>query len=1284
MAEDKPVKIRKTKAGFEPYQVKKFHSVAWSKDENITPVQQEIQEKKPRKNKTNSRPNYSHSKVNKYSPKSKHINSQVEQTVNIDVENEDWDIEIANQESKKDTNENETSITKQDTEQEIKLPRIDSLNKNDKVPINFSNAEEIRRKTQGISILECPCSNSTSESSVDGCLETYDLNKCLTNNKKNMNKDVSNKDDVYKNGFNTDKVNYIPDSSSLNVDSLTKYCTKDSFLPFAEKEAENNHVLDKTIEKKQLNSSLRNKNLTKQSMDTTHNLDEVLSTTEINSLFKNINIDTSAANILKNEKSLVQNETHHVLQDIKELEIISSHENSQKLNVKSLIINREMQKNVLRNKRKQKTQSSPQSSPQSSQEKNLSTREEKSPIQSNNPEGLVLSAFQKVSADEQGTQSKRHVHFSNSDNAHIDDKMFVDKKFLSEDRFTEKKETEKRFVKKNKQLNLHIKEIKEKQFQLSKLLEKGFQSMESVKLMISTAEAIQQNYVDLIILYQEFAFKFDYESALWKSAFHNIISQFRNFLDSENISKKVLQDIGKLYWQFLQSGIQFLDMIIVNLEEHHGFNLQDYLKDPVLMLTCKKQVKLALRSCHLLLIFIGDLERYIAQLQQESSYEQAILRYKDAQILVPKNGKSYNQLAVVAVVAKRKLDAVYYYARSLQASNPILSAKERLTAIFQEIKKKARLFDQHHFQALSVVGSNFGVFDGSNAAPETHSKYNHHNIQAKKNTDHLSHEVWKFIKNGHMFKVMLTDDNNVIDLTLNSSLAKVTNANFNNIEHDKLTLRKVNKGFMIHFLLLHSMLYTNIGLENFTLVHQETLSDLTTLLLHPKASSIKQESLLKYMAINLFAIHNILDKQDTLNVVHGTSLDLAILFGMDMFSILAKHSAQLIKEKGPCDQFMPALRTWMKWLANHCELVMKSSVSSMLDVWTRCCELFNCLASIKNGLTDKNQNENGTNAYLIEDLFLAGFKPLEPTLLFCKVSIGHEEPALSNLRLKSLIEILSLMDEQDNWCYVFDEKDNEYKPIQTSEKIILSPEKKYIELLETSQEEVEDFEDDVIYEDDDNEDFHETAQINDLKAQKVALQKIIQAQEEQRNAAMAVIENQKRLGRNIFENYPSTIVADTNCYIDRLPLMQALLQSKMFCIVVPLIVINELDGLKKGSSNTNHRLQQSAGLAVDMLEDWFSRKDSCLRAITSNGTEMTTIAFRAEEFSNDRGNNDDVILSCCVRYCKENITRSEGDSRIVIRSVVLLTDDRNLRVKAHTRSVPTTDIVTFIKMAKLI
>ena len=82
------------------------------------------------------------------------------------------------------------------------------------------------------------------------------------------------------------------------------------------------------------------------------------------------------------------------------------------------------------------------------------------------------------------------------------------------------------------------------------------------------------------------------------------------------------------------------------------------------------------------------MERYICDYKKDTDYAKAQLCYEQAQMLAPKNGKSYNQLAVVAVNRKHKLDAVYYYARSLEASNPILSARDRLTSIFEDIKRK--------------------------------------------------------------------------------------------------------------------------------------------------------------------------------------------------------------------------------------------------------------------------------------------------------------------------------------------------------------------------------------------------------------------------------------------------------------------------------------------------------------------------------------------------------------------------------------------------------------------
>lgn len=42
----------------------------------------------------------------------------------------------------------------------------------------------------------------------------------------------------------------------------------------------------------------------------------------------------------------------------------------------------------------------------------------------------------------------------------------------------------------------------------------------------------------------------------------------------------------------------------------------------------------------------------------------------------------------LSYLQKRKLDAVYYYMRSLAASNPILTAKESLMGLFEDAKRK--------------------------------------------------------------------------------------------------------------------------------------------------------------------------------------------------------------------------------------------------------------------------------------------------------------------------------------------------------------------------------------------------------------------------------------------------------------------------------------------------------------------------------------------------------------------------------------------------------------------
>ncbi|KAJ7387915.1 Smg-6, nonsense mediated mRNA decay factor [Desmophyllum pertusum] len=112
------------------------------------------------------------------------------------------------------------------------------------------------------------------------------------------------------------------------------------------------------------------------------------------------------------------------------------------------------------------------------------------------------------------------------------------------------------------------------------------------------------------------------------------------------------------------------------------------------------------------------------------------------------------------------------------------------------------------------------------------------------------------------------------------------------------------------------------------------------------------------------------------------------------------------------------------------------------------------------------------------------------------------------------------------------------------------------------------------------------------------------------------------------------------------------------------------------------------GVQLSFLSMSLARENPQVKTVTSKGTELDTIAFRSEDPSGRKGKgcNDDIILSCCLHYCEENFVNrlATANQPITIqRKVVLMTDDRNLRVKAYTRNVPVLTVPQFRKMARL-
>ncbi|CAH8473200.1 unnamed protein product [Schistosoma turkestanicum] len=173
-----------------------------------------------------------------------------------------------------------------------------------------------------------------------------------------------------------------------------------------------------------------------------------------------------------------------------------------------------------------------------------------------------------------------------------------------------------------------------------------------------------------------------------------------------------------------------------------------------------------------------------------------------------------------------------------------------------------------------------------------------------------------------------------------------------------------------------------------------------------------------------------------------------------------------------------------------------------------------------------------------------------------------------------------------------------------------------------------------------------------------------------------------------------------------------------------LEVVNELDTLSRYGSSSNSAggfdrsydttvggevtraglIQERAKLAINYLEYQFEHRNSRLRALTARGSLMETIAYR-NEINGGRTpgqTNDDVILTCCQHFCKEssdhflqlrNLSSSIDHSAIqgdqnnqpmrLIREVVLLTSDRNLRLKALNVNIPARPLKTFVNWSRL-
>lgn len=138
------------------------------------------------------------------------------------------------------------------------------------------------------------------------------------------------------------------------------------------------------------------------------------------------------------------------------------------------------------------------------------------------------------------------------------------------------------------------------------------------------------------------------EHQFWKILYYNFIEALRKSFSQ--VTPEVKTKVVNLINIIIEEGNTYFENLVHTLEKCYKFNIDDYINDNhVLPPKGLGYVGLALVSVQKLYVFLGDLARYKELVNETNNYAKSKLWYTKAQQINPKNGRPYNQLAILAI-----------------------------------------------------------------------------------------------------------------------------------------------------------------------------------------------------------------------------------------------------------------------------------------------------------------------------------------------------------------------------------------------------------------------------------------------------------------------------------------------------------------------------------------------------------------------------------------------------------------------------------------------------------
>ncbi|XP_022819542.1 telomerase-binding protein EST1A isoform X3 [Spodoptera litura] len=760
------------------------------------------------------------------------------------------------------------------------------------------------------------------------------------------------------------------------------------------------------------------------------------------------------------------------------------------------------------------------------------------------------------------------------------------------------------------------------------------------------------------------------EHHFWKILYYNFIEPLRKSFTQMTPEDK--PKIVKLINVIIEEGNTFFENLIQMLEKTYKFNVDDYINDNhVLPPKGLGYVGLALISVQKIYVFLGDLARYKEQVNETNNYAKSKFWYTKAQQINPKNGRPYNQLAILAIYARRKLDAVYYYMRSLMSSNPFHSARESLLSLFDENRKKYEAAERKRRAALEATKNSDAAASGGTS-----------NNSVVEGTPGMKREVW-VRPSGHRtttFRPASRDE----------QLATMTSV-------------ELNKNFITSYLHVHGKLITKIGMETFYESASLMLRQFRALL-HRQPLPTPAARLLQLTALNMFAVETTAASLKEGNSGERSAwLECALGVSLLMFGAMLERCCALLPE-APQSQhhtdallLLPAIKVWSDWMLCHSSIWNPPPSFDSFDVgadndpWDWLAKLMNILEALDDkSIEFENEMKEGyVCVRLPEDASLGGFTPLmymEPAVAWVRADqLGQHHAAEHALRITKLLffgteylvgvepPVLKLecpADASPRYVSAVQRAQPLHAPLQ--------------QLSENS-------------EDESNtsggaSEAPSHSEGVEAEGTDETTRKLLRRKEQLETRKATIEKHRQRMqeilkGGSEIEVRPRWLVPDTNCFIDHLELLQAIVAApaQPYTLAVPVVVMTELEGL---------RLSGRVGSAARSALSWVGGAGAALRLATSRGSLLATRACTAEAAPGP-ATNDDRVLATALSLHNNVAAAADNDSRgddgreapkvaRRVREVVLLTDDRNLRVKALAAELPTRDLPSFVHWAGLI